>query len=519
MSINTEIFTNAILVTLIGSVTQLLGFILTMLIGWRFGVTITADAYYFAMAFPIFFLNIASGIVKILFIPLFVETRIKNPQNTKSMIKNITFIFTIGSFAGMLLIAAVSPYIIHSSSLQNINPAVRGLILISLPIIPLGALHVLFSGIYNSFQRFAIPECALAIKSILVIAMLLLLSERMGIYSVAIGQVIGSLIVLLVISIVVSLHLKISLWPSWSSMPGVNRMLWLSILPVTSYILFQLNPMVARFILAQLPAGSVSIFSYAERLAAIPSLIIGTGFTTVILSHWSILSAEGNRKGLQQSLNRVITLLVMLVLPLVTGLVILREPIVAIAYQRGAFDQTAVVATASVFGLMVIQQLPMYLHMATVRILLVENAVQTLFWLNLLSAGLSLILMAILGVWCGLGVSGLALGTVLSTTAVMCVTAFIVHRRFTAFFMSTIAESTSKVLFATVFMGLAAIVVERLMMSILSGSELLRMVVTAICGCFVYLLSLRIVRHPELEPLSKFFRSRAQLLMWSRSTS
>jgi putative peptidoglycan lipid II flippase len=245
-------------------------------------------------------------------------------------------------------------------------------------------------------------------------------------------------------------------------------------------------------------------------------LIIGAGFTTVLLSHWSLLAAQGNRQGLQQSLNRVIMLLVMLFCPLVTGLVILREPIVAIAYQRGAFDAAATAVTADVFGVLSLQHLPMYLHMATVRILLVQNAVKTLFWLNLASAVLNLLLMVILGQWLGFGVIGLALGMVLSTLTIMVITAFIVHHRFAAFSISTLVKSTSKVMFATIMMGLAIIIVERSLTLILFGLEALQIILAVVSGFLAYLLGLRIVRHPELESLCKFFRTQSQLLLYGR---
>jgi putative peptidoglycan lipid II flippase len=519
MSVNTSILKNTILVTLIGSVTQILGFTLTVLISWRFGVNITTDAYYFAMAFPIFFVNVASGIVKMVFIPVFIEEKIKNPSSAKSMIESTIFIFIIGSLVGMVLISVVLLCGINSLSRESSQSVIEDLIFILLPVIPFGMLFALFSGIYNSYQKFGLSESSLAIKSLLAIGFLLFLSNQLGIYSVAIGQVASSLVSLLMVCWVVTRQLQVSLRPRWSPMPGVKRMLRLSALPVISYVIFQLNPVTARFILAQLPVGSVSILSYAERLAAIPSLIIGTGFTTVLLSHWAVLAAEGNRQGLQQSLNRVITLLIMLLFPLVTALVILREPIVTIAYQRGAFDEAATVATADVFCVLSMQHLPMFLHMVTVRILLVENAMRTLFWLNLLSAILNLMLMTILGPWLGLGVIGLALGMVLSTTAIMLITAFIVHRRFTAFSISTLVESTSKVMFATILMGLAVVAIERALTPFLAGLEVLQILATAMCGFLSYLLGLRIVRHPEFESLNKFLRSRSQLLIWSRGTS
>lgn len=494
MSSNPGIVKNTVLVILVGAVAQVLGLTFTIVFGSRFGVTRAADAYYLALVVPMFVTSLAAGAVKIVFVPLFVEERVRNPERADRLVGTVHLLFLAVALLATVASAAFQPLPVADPETAQL---MRRLTYILLPLIPLGVSFALFNGVYNAYQRFALAEAALAVRTFVAIAILLLLGTTWGVYGAALGQAVGFGVALVLVALAVHRVLGIRLRPWWSPTPGLGRLLRLAALPLASYLLIQLNPVVGRVVLAALPTGSVSVMSYAERLAAIPAVVLGTGFTTVLLSHWSVLSVEGDRPALTASLNEAIRTLIVILVPVVAGSFLLRDQLTLLVYHRGAFEQPAVAATSAVFAILVLQTVPLYLHMTIVRILLAERALQTMFWLSLGSGILNLALMAVLGIWMGYGARGVAGGMLLNSVVIMVVTAFVVHKRHIAMDLRTIARSSSQVLVATAIMGGVVFLLRGQFGFHTTASTFFGTALICLAGAIVYLAALRLVGHPH----------------------
>jgi putative peptidoglycan lipid II flippase len=509
MSLNRRILKDTLIVTAIGAIAQGIGFFVPVLVAQRFGTTRLADAYYLAFAVPDLLTGIIiGGAIKIVFVPVLVEERLKHPDEVQRIIGAAISTLLLLSGLGMLIIIALAGLgLLDLGHDRETAILTQRLTLEMLPLIPLTLFFYLFNAVYNSHQRFALAEVAQAVKFALVIACLWLLVSRWGIHSLVIGQVVGQTGALLVVAAGVKQQLGVSLRPNWSMPEGFRRMLKLSVLPFASVLLTQINPFTARLISAYLPEGSVSVLSYAQRLASIPSLLIGAGVGAVLISYWSKLAAEEDREALGASLNRGLSVLMMTLLPLATGLVLLRDPLVNLVFQRGAFDVESAAATASVFAILAIQIMPTYLHMIIVRVLLAEKAVQTLFWLSLLSMVTNFASMAIL-VWMGLGVWGVAAGMLLGTSAVMLTTAVIVHRRYARLALGYLAKTTLQAVLAVAVMTVVVTWLQGLGPADLV-SHLVRIAVCGLAGAVVYLSALRLLGHPDAISMWNLAASRA----------
>lgn len=494
MSVDRSILKGTLLVGLVSALAQGVGFLFTIVFGWLFGVTEAADAYYLAMVLPTFVINLAAGAIKIVFVPLFVQERVKDGAGVDALVGTIHMLFLAGSVVAMLVTALVQPLLISDPGTAAL---VRQLTYVVLPVIPVGMVFSLFSGVYNAHQRFALAEAALTIKSLCAVVVLLMLTTAWGILGAAVAQVVGHIAAFALVALVLRRRLQIRVWPQWSPTPAVWRLLRSAALPISSYVLLQLNPVVARVILAALPSGNVSILSYAERLASIPAVVLGAGFTTVLLSHWALLSAEGDRQGLRTSLSRALDGLMVVLFPLATALILLRDPITTIAYGRGAFDLEALSVTADTFGILVTQVVPLCLHMVIVRVLLAEKAFRSMFWLSLLSAMLSLGLMTVLGIWLGYGAPGVATAILLNSTVVMTVTAIWVHKRHVPIKVRGLLASAARVVSATVVMGGVIVGLKMILPFDKAVATLLSTTVVCATAAIAYLGTLHLMRHPH----------------------
>jgi putative peptidoglycan lipid II flippase len=109
---------------------------------------------------------------------------------------------------------------------------------------------------------------------------------------------------------------------------------------------YQINILVGTLLASLLPEGSVSYLYYADRLVQFPLGVFAIALATAVLPSLSRQAATGDMEGLQASFSYALRLVFFISIPAMTGLIILREPIVQLLFQRGAFDHDTTRLTA-----------------------------------------------------------------------------------------------------------------------------------------------------------------------------
>ncbi len=99
----------------------------------------------------------------------------------------------------------------------------------------------------------------------------------------------------------------------------------------------QLNLTMDVFIGSLLPAGSVSLLYYADRVNQLPLGVLGTAVGTALLPLLSRQFSEGNVAGAYDSQNRAIEYGLVLTLPAACALAIIADPIMQVLFARHAF--------------------------------------------------------------------------------------------------------------------------------------------------------------------------------------
>ena len=99
-----------------------------------------------------------------------------------------------------------------------------------------------------------------------------------------------------------------------------------------------MNVIINTIISFTLTAGTLSAYKFAFSLHMFPINIIGSAVAQVTLPDLAKLSKEKDRGEFIKVLNNAIQFAMYLVLPIVAVLIILRLPIVRLAYGSGAFD-------------------------------------------------------------------------------------------------------------------------------------------------------------------------------------
>jgi putative peptidoglycan lipid II flippase len=103
----------------------------------------------------------------------------------------------------------------------------------------------------------------------------------------------------------------------------------------------QLNLAMDVFIGSLLPAGSVSLLYYADRVNQLPLGVLGTAVGTALLPLLSRQVSAGEAGAAYDSQNRSIEYALVLTLPAAFALAITADPIMQVLFARGAFSHHA----------------------------------------------------------------------------------------------------------------------------------------------------------------------------------
>jgi putative peptidoglycan lipid II flippase len=111
-----------------------------------------------------------------------------------------------------------------------------------------------------------------------------------------------------------------------------------------------------RFLASGLPHGSITALDLANRVVGLPLGIFATSLSTALFPTMSRQAARLELDALGQSTAKSLSVLLLVVIPVGAAMVLYREPIIRLLFQRGVFDaaDTSLTATALyyfVFGM------------------------------------------------------------------------------------------------------------------------------------------------------------------------
>jgi putative peptidoglycan lipid II flippase len=108
----------------------------------------------------------------------------------------------------------------------------------------------------------------------------------------------------------------------------------------------QINFAVDVIIMSLLPAGSVALLNYADRVNQLPLGVIGSAVGTALLPLLSRQVRSGEAAAASDTMNRALEYALFLTLPAAFALCVIPEPVMSVLFGRGAFDPRSVALSA-----------------------------------------------------------------------------------------------------------------------------------------------------------------------------
>lgn len=202
-----------------------------------------------------------------------------------------------------------------------------------------------FTGILQSYKNFIIPALAPVLYNVGIIAGIVLLTPSIGIVAPVIGVVIGAcLFLLLQIPAVYFLGYRHRMKTDIHE-PGVREVGKL-MLPRTFGLAFaQIDSTVDLGLASLLGARNVTIFTLAQQLQQLPIGLFGASIAQAALPTLAELRAHKNIDEFKHAFLTTFHQVLFLTLPAAVLLIVLRIPIVRLAFGASQFDWPATVTT------------------------------------------------------------------------------------------------------------------------------------------------------------------------------
>ena len=488
-------------------VSQLFGLLAKTLTARVFGTSIESNAFFAANRFSeILFSLVAGGALGSAFIPVFTSL-LANDERAKawklaSAIANlVSLVLVLFSALTMLFAPQVVRYILAPGFAGKETQLTAQLLRIQVLSSFIFGLSGLLMGVLNSHQRFLLPALAPAMYQVGWIIGILLLAPGMGIFGLAWGVVIGSLLHLLVqIPMLLRLPQR-SYWPSFGlELPEVREVGRLMAPRLLGVAVVQLNFLINTLLASYQPEGSITAISLAFPLMIMPEAAIAQSIAIAALPTFAAQIAKKQVNEMRSSLSATLRITLLLCVPAMIGLILLREPIVAMLYQGREFTEqsTQLVAWALLWyaaglvghGMVEVTSRSFYALHDTRTPVVVGVATMTI---NLIFSFLFTALFSRLG-WFPHG--GLALANSAATLLESALLFVLLRRRLNGLEEHRILLALGKSLAAGAGMGLMI----WFLVNSLSGSSLIvKNAITILAGIASYGLLLFILRTEELN--------------------
>jgi putative peptidoglycan lipid II flippase len=339
------------------AVSRVLGFIRDMLFAAALGAGIGADAFLVAFKLPNFFRRLfAEGAFNAAFIPMFAgRLEGEGKAEAKRLADETMAVLLLVLVVLTVLFEIAMPWVMLGLAPGFVDEPEKFALAVELtritfPYLLLISLVALFGGMLNSTGRFAAYAAAPILLNLTLIAAALVAyySDTIGAgHALAWGVTLGGVAQLMLLLANLS---RAGLMPRLV-MPrltkGVRQVLKLFGPAALGAGVVQINLVIDLWVASFLETGSISYLYYADRVNQLLLGVVGIAVGTALLPLLSRQIEAGDQRGANDSQSRAVELVMLFCLPGAAALIIIAQPIIAVLFERGAFDAYDTAASAA----------------------------------------------------------------------------------------------------------------------------------------------------------------------------
>lgn len=511
------IFSAALVIALTYGISMVLGILRERILVAKFYACCRGqlDSYYAAFRLPdIIFQLVVIGALSSAFIPVFSEKLTKDKNEANRLSSSLINLFLI-SFLVLGLIVyfyarPLSLFITGSFSSSQIDLMV-GMTRLMLLAQAFFLVSNFFSAMIQSQRRFLLPSLSPVVYNLGIIASIFFFAEQWGIWSAAAGVVLGAFLHLLIqIPLVYKLgyrHLFIL-----EKSAGVRKVLKLMVPRTLALAAGQIELTYSVFLATSLSAGSLTLYTLAQRLVDLPVRLLGTSVGQAALPTLSAQLAQDKKEDFIKTLNQSLSQLFYIAFPATALFLVLRLQAVRFAYGVKTFPWQATVTTGQTLAMITLSIFSQSAIQLLVRGFYAFHDTITPFVISVACVTLNILLSLLFVRKMGLGILGLAMAfSITSFVNFLLLFLFLNFRKIRFIFRSDFYHYL-KMFASAIFSGFISwFLLRGLDGTVFDTSKTIPLLfLTLICflsGIFVYFFFSLVFKLNELQMIFRIFRS------------
>jgi putative peptidoglycan lipid II flippase len=353
MSENSRVVKAAGIIGAATLLSRILGFVRDAVIAWFFGAGFSSDAFIAAFRIPNLLRRLfAEGSLSAAFIPVFTQYIVHRGQSeafqlARSAFRLLSLVLLLITIGGLLLSPWIVKLVAPGFAADKFSLTVT-LTRLMFPYIFFVGLVALCMGILNVLDHFTAPAFAPVLLNIAIIGSVLFISPLLPepVIGLAIGVLIGG-VFQLALQLPALIRRGFYFWQNAQLLhPGLKQIGTLIPPVILGGAVYQINIVIGTILGSLLAEGSITYLYFADRLVQFPLGVFAIATATAVLPTLSRQAAANDLEALKDTFRLALKLVFFISVPAMVGLIVLKEPIVTLLFQRGEFDVSATRLTA-----------------------------------------------------------------------------------------------------------------------------------------------------------------------------
>lgn len=328
---------------------RILGLVRETVISHLFGATGMVSAFRVASIVPTMVFDLLiGGMISAALVPVFSDYAA--PGKRQELWRLASTLFTLVAIVLSLVVIAlelaapVVAWLLGGGFDISLLSQTTTLMRLIMPAVLFLGLSGATTGLLYANKRFIYPAFGASVFNVGIIAAAFLLSNRIGIASLSLGVLLGS-ILQLVIQLPGLRDFRFSFSLDFSH-PGLRRMAALYLPVVLGLIISQVGIAIDRNLASRTGEQSIAWMQNATTLIQFPLGLVAVAISTAVLPSLSRFTTAADMASFRHTLGMGLRIVLLLIVPATVGLLVLATPIIALLFEHGAFQPYDTVRTA-----------------------------------------------------------------------------------------------------------------------------------------------------------------------------
>lgn len=338
------------IVTITTLLSNFIGLARDKIIAMHFGTSVSTDIYNASFLIPDMIFNLfVAGALTAAFMPVFSDYLGKNEEESmrlaNTMMNAITGVIFILALIAFIFINPLIGFLFPNLS-SEIQLEVAQMTKLMLPSAMIFAVSNILGNILMSYKHFLSYSISPILYNIGIISGVLIFNEKFGIYSAAIGVLVGAI-----------LHCSVRIIDSRKTkyrysflldikQEGFKKIIKLMIPRALSLIMWQINLYIFALVGMRMLTGGLAAFNFARNIQSFTTALIGVSFATAVFPYLTTSASNNDQKSFTEGMQKTIQNILFYTIPAALGTLLMSEEIVKFILSGGAFDENSTKLTS-----------------------------------------------------------------------------------------------------------------------------------------------------------------------------